>query len=113
MTRSRIALATLATFIALLSLEPTLAAPQTLTGKVTDVTLYRGQAMVTRTISVDGPKGGLEVIVTDLPDKIVAGSMFAEGGESLETRGLEATSRQQVYDGFLMSFEYGQEITEP
>ena len=48
------------------------AAPESVPGRVTHVTLYRGQAMVTRTIPVPGAKGGKELVVGDLPDLVCA-----------------------------------------
>jgi uncharacterized protein (TIGR02231 family) len=55
-------------------------------GRVTEVTLYRGQAMVTRTIPVDGAKGEMVVVVGDLPEQIVAGSLYADGSQSIQVR---------------------------
>jgi uncharacterized protein (TIGR02231 family) len=67
--------------------------PASLPGQVTQVTLYRGQALVTRTISLDGPKGGAEVVVGDLPEQIVPDSLFAEGSEGVEIRAVRYRSR--------------------
>ena len=62
-------------------------------GKVTDVTLYRNQAMVTRTIGLEGESGAFELIVPDLPEAVVADSMFAEGEEGVDVRAVEFRSR--------------------
>ena len=64
---------------------PDPAAPAT-EGRVTAVTLYRGQALVTRTVDVDGPTGSQELVVGGLPEQIVGGSLYAEAGEALEIR---------------------------
>lgn len=69
------------------------AAPKKVEGKVTHVTLYRGQAMITRTIPIKADKGGLEVIVSELPEQIVPGSMFAEGDEHIEVRAVQYRNR--------------------
>ncbi len=69
------------------------AAPKSVTGEVTHVTLYRGQAMVTRTIPLEGPKGSLELVVNELPVNVVAGSLFAEGGENVEVRAVRFHTR--------------------
>ncbi|MFT5299574.1 MAG: hypothetical protein ACI87E_001331 [Mariniblastus sp.] len=61
--------------------------------QVTDVTLYRNQAMVTRTLSVDGENGAREVVVTDLPENISPDSLFAEGGENIEVRAVQFRTR--------------------
>ena len=85
---------TLAVMIAVATLVQTgSAAPETTEGVVTHVTLYRGQAMVTRTISVEGEKGSLEVVVTNLPEQIMAGSMFAEGTKGIEVRAVQQRNR--------------------
>jgi uncharacterized protein (TIGR02231 family) len=61
-------------------------APHSTEGKITAVTLYRGQALVTRTVSVEGPPGSQELIVAGLPEQIVPDSLYAEAGEALEIR---------------------------
>ena len=50
----------------------------TTTGTISKVTVYRGQALVTRTISVDLPPGTSELIVKDLPAMIVPESIYAQ-----------------------------------
>jgi len=50
----------------------------TAAGTITKVTAYRGQALVTRTINVDLPKGTSEMIVENLPAKIVPESLYAQ-----------------------------------
>ena len=52
-------------------------APRT-TGDISKVTVYRGQALVTRTINVDLPSGTSELIVEGLPTKIVPESLYAQ-----------------------------------
>ena len=69
------------------------AAPTVVTGKVSHVTLYRGQALVTRTLPIEGEQGNLEVIVTDLPEQILPGSTFAEGDEGIEVRAVQYRNR--------------------
>lgn len=50
----------------------------TTTGTIAKVTVYRGQALVTRTISVDLPPGTSELIVGSLPPEIVPESIYAQ-----------------------------------
>ncbi|MEK6235228.1 MAG: DUF4140 domain-containing protein, partial [Planctomycetales bacterium] len=70
------------------------AEPKTVTGEVEQVTLYRGQAMVTRTIPLDKKaKGNVELIVGGLPQHIVADSLFAEGDEDVEIRAVRFRTR--------------------
>ena len=63
-----------------------LAAPATISGKVTKVTLYRGQAMVTCEVPLDGAPGAREIVVGDLPEHVVSDSLFAEGSVGVEVR---------------------------
>jgi len=50
----------------------------TTTGTITRVTVYRGQALVTRAIKVDLPQGTSELIVENLPARIVPESLYAQ-----------------------------------
>lgn len=61
-------------------------AAEPVAGRVTEVTLYRGQAQVTRTVPVEGAAGRLEIVVGNLPEQIVPDSLFAEGGDAVEVR---------------------------
>lgn len=62
-------------------------------GQVTHVTLYRGQAQITRTVPVAGAAGALEIVVGNLPEQIVPNSLFAEGGDALEIRAVRFRTR--------------------
>ncbi len=62
-------------------------------GQVTNVTLYRGQAQVTRAIPVEGAVGGLEIVVGKLPEQIAPDSLFAEGGDAVEIRAVRFRTR--------------------
>ena len=55
-------------------------------GHVTQVTLYRGQAHVTRTLAVPDGTGSMEIVVGHLPEQVVANSLYAEGGDAVEIR---------------------------
>ena len=67
-------------------------------GTLDTVTVYRGQALVTRLVDVPGPAGLREVIVTDLPEQVVAGSIFAEGAEGIEVRSVRYRQRPMSAD---------------
>lgn len=54
----------------------------TTTGTISKVTVYRGQALVTRTVSVDLPPGASEFIVKDLPAMIVPESIYAQTSDN-------------------------------
>ncbi|MBW8040834.1 MAG: mucoidy inhibitor MuiA family protein [Planctomycetes bacterium] len=66
--------------VVVIALAPTaaFADAQTVSGAISKVTVYRGQAQVTRRINVDLPAGTSELIVTDLPAKIVPESLYAQ-----------------------------------
>ena len=44
-------------------------------GVVSAVTVYRGQALVTREVPIGGASGMREVVVTDLPAQVVPGRL--------------------------------------
>jgi len=69
------------------------AAAKAVSGRVSQVTLYRGQAMVTRTIALEKADGSLELVVGDLPENVVGESLFAEGGEGVEIRAVRYRTR--------------------
>jgi uncharacterized protein (TIGR02231 family) len=52
-------------------------APRT-AGTISKVTVYRGQALVTRAITIDLPPGTSELIVENLPARIVPESLYAQ-----------------------------------
>ena len=56
----------------------------TTTGTISKVTVYRGQALVTRTISIDLPPGASELIVKDLPAMIVSESIYAQTPDNIK-----------------------------
>lgn len=60
------------------SAPATLADPLTTSGTISTVIVYRGQALVTRTLTVDIPAGTSELIVKDLPARIVPESIYAQ-----------------------------------
>lgn len=62
-------------------------------GKIEAVTLYRGQAMVMRTIAVDAPAGPTELVVTDLPENIVTGSIYASAEGETQVRAVRFRTR--------------------
>ena len=50
-------------------------------GKLDEVTVYRGQALVTRLVEVPGPAGLREVVITDLPEHVQPASIYAENAD--------------------------------
>jgi uncharacterized protein (TIGR02231 family) len=66
----------------------------TTTGTISKVTVYRGQALVTRTISIDLPPGASEIIVKDLPAMIVPESIYAQTSD--DTKVLSVRYREKA-----------------
>jgi len=69
---------TLTLVVIVLATSAAFADVQTTAGTISKVTVYRGQAMVTRTLMVDLPAGTSELIVTGLPARIVPESLYAQ-----------------------------------
>lgn len=72
-------------------------------GKVTAVTVYQGQALVTRTVQLEGGTGLVEIIVTGLPENVLPPSLYAEPGAGVAIRSVryrirpvEADVREEV-----------------
>jgi hypothetical protein len=70
---------------------------------ITDVTVYQGQALVTREVSVPAGEGSVELVVTPLPAQTVDGSLYSEGADGLQvlstrfrTRAVQDDTRQEV-----------------
>jgi hypothetical protein len=77
--------------------------PITTEGRVSAVTVYQGQALVTREIDLANADGLLEIVVTGLPESVLPGSLFAEPEGNIQvrsvgyrTRPIEADVRQEV-----------------
>ena len=62
-------------------------------GRVEAVTVYRGQALVTRVIEVELAGGTTELVVTELPEHIVAGSLYATSEGDTTVRAVSFRSR--------------------
>jgi len=61
------------------------AAGQT-TSRITEVRVYRGEALVTREVSFAAKPGSQEVVVPGLPEEVVPESLYAAGDERLTIR---------------------------
>lgn len=63
-------------------------------GKISNVTVYRGQALVTRTINTELPEGNTQLTVRGLPGKIIPESLFAQSSE--DTKVLSVRYRERA-----------------
>ena len=62
---------------------PAEATPRTAPSRVTAVTVYQGNALVTREVDVPEGKGLVEIVVTPLPAQTVDSSLYAEGTDGV------------------------------
>ena len=77
--------------------------PRPAASKITAVTVYQGQALVTREVSVPEGDGTVELVVTPLPAQTVDSSLYTEGTDGLRvlstrfrTRAVKDDTRQEV-----------------
>lgn len=61
--------------------------------ELSEVTLYRNQAQITREVTVPKGQGPIELVVTDLPQQIQASTLFAEGGSAIDVRAVRYRER--------------------
>ena len=59
------------------------------TGSIEAVTVYRGEALVTRVIPLDAPAGPVDLTVTGLPAQIRSNSLFASGDQNVQLRAVQ------------------------
>ena len=69
------------------------AEPMVTEGRVAAVTVYQGQALVTRELELANAQGLLEVVVTNLPESVLPGSLFAEPTGGIEIRSVRYRAR--------------------
>jgi uncharacterized protein (TIGR02231 family) len=69
-----------------------------LRGKVDAVTVYRGQALVTRAVDLPAGAGMGEFVISELPERLIAGSLFAEGSDGVEVRSVRFRTRPIAQD---------------
>ncbi len=77
--------------------------PRPSTSRITAVTVYQGQALVTREVSVPEGDGTVELVVTPLPAQAVDSSLYTEGTDGLRvlstrfrSRAVKEDTRQEV-----------------
>lgn len=67
-------------------------------GKVDAVTVFRGEALVTRIVDVAGEAGLREIVVTDLPSQVSPESLFAEADPGVSIRSIRYRVRPVAED---------------
>ena len=68
------------------------------TGTITAVTVYQGQALVTREVELTQGPGLWEVVVTNLPEHVMPGSLYAEPVDGAEIRSVRYRVRPVLQD---------------
>lgn len=72
--------------------------PIEMPGAIDAVTVFRGQALVTRMIPAGSATGLREFVVTNLPEMVVPASLYAEGGAGVEIRSVSYRIRPVAAD---------------
>ncbi len=67
--------------------------PQPTSGIIERVMLYRDQALVTRVVPIPAGLAEREILVGRLPERVVVDSVYAEGSEAIEVRGVRVTQQ--------------------
>jgi hypothetical protein len=83
--------------------EPAEAAPKIAASRITHVTVYPNNALVTREVEVPAGAGSFELVVSPLPERTVNSSLYSEGGEGIRvlttrfrTRPIKENTREEV-----------------
>src|SRR5262245_51986606 len=78
-------------------------AVKTAPSRITHVTVYQNNALVTREVEVPGGVGTFELVVSPLPAMTINSSLYSEGGDGLvilstrfRSRALEEDTREEV-----------------
>ncbi|WP_165252118.1 mucoidy inhibitor MuiA family protein [Paludisphaera soli] len=80
------------------------------TSRIAAVTVYRGQARVTREVQVPEGDGAVELIVGPLPPRLLEGSLFAEGSDGLRVVSARIAPRAAGDDARREAREHEQEV---
>lgn len=70
--------------LAALSATPLFAEKQAADGTISDVIVYHGRALVTRTIELDKPSGDVELLIENLPERIIPESLYAQATDGIQ-----------------------------
>ncbi len=92
MTSKNISILLIALSIAVLS-PAVFAEDITTPGKIESVTVYRGQALISRIVSLGNQTGELTVIVPDLPEHIIGASLHASSNDGVAIRSVRYRTR--------------------
>ena len=88
----------LLTLVAVLVTGTVYAEPQTANGTISDVIVYHGRALITRTIELDKTSGDIELLVENLPDAILPESLYAQAEDGIGVLSVRYRSREIKQD---------------
>ncbi len=74
------------------------AAPKIAKSRIDKVTVYPNSGLVTREVDVPDGTGLVELTITPMPDRIVASTMYSEGGDGLRVLTTRFTTRVVLED---------------
>ncbi len=74
------------------------AEPQAANGTISNVIVYHGRALVTRTIELDKTDGDIELLVNNLPDHILPESLYAQAEDGIGVLSVRYRSREIKQD---------------
>ncbi|MEN8127033.1 MAG: mucoidy inhibitor MuiA family protein [Planctomycetota bacterium] len=63
---------------------PVWAETQTANGTISDVIVYHGRALVTRTVELEKPGSDVELLIEDLPERILPESIYAQAADGIQ-----------------------------
>ncbi len=66
--------------------------------RIADVTVYQGQALVTREVSIPEGEGNFELVVAPLPPQTIENSLYTEGADGLRILSTRFRSRAVTED---------------
>jgi Domain of unknown function (DUF4139)/N-terminal domain of unknown function (DUF4140) len=79
------------------------APPKTATSRITQVTVYPNNALVTREVEVPAGAGSMELVVNPLPENTINSTLYSEGGDGIRvlttrfrTRPVKEDTREEV-----------------
>ena len=69
---------------------------KSITEPITDVIVYHGRALVTRTIELDNSTGDIELLVENLPEQILPESIYAQAADGIQVLSVFATGLKKL-----------------
>ena len=67
-------------------------------GRITEVTVYRGQALITRQVPIELAAGNHEIVVSSLPHKIISDSLYAYAADDISVLSVRYRERAEKED---------------